>query len=115
MKPVLKAPGTMLLKLRYDGPLSNFGFNFDLRRYTMEAMEVHSVGVMHRFLSRCSEARGVFRTNTRPTLNLVPLFRGVYENKHSTDVEFPPPLPRASVRAVTIKVSRAPISVECLF
>ena len=34
MKPVVKPPGSMLLKLRYDGPLSNFGFNFNLRRYT---------------------------------------------------------------------------------
>ena len=25
----------MLLKLKYDGPLSNFGFNFNLRRYSM--------------------------------------------------------------------------------
>jgi len=33
MKPVLKAPGTMLLKLRYDVPLSNFVFKFNLRRY----------------------------------------------------------------------------------
>ena len=33
MKPVLKAPGTMLLKLIYDEPLSNFAFNFNLRRY----------------------------------------------------------------------------------
>ena len=33
MKPVLKAPGSMLLKLRYDGPLSNFAFNCNLRRY----------------------------------------------------------------------------------
>jgi hypothetical protein len=32
MKPVLKAPGFMLLKLRYDGPLSNFDFKFNLRR-----------------------------------------------------------------------------------
>jgi len=31
MKPVLKAPGSMLLlKLRYDGPLSNFAFNHKL-------------------------------------------------------------------------------------
>ena len=33
MKPVLKAPGSVDLKLRYDGPLSNFAFNFKLRRY----------------------------------------------------------------------------------
>ena len=37
MKPVLKAPGTMLLKLIYDEPLSNFAFNFNLRRFIMVA------------------------------------------------------------------------------
>jgi hypothetical protein len=31
MKPVLKAPGSMLLKLSYDGPLSNFASTFNLR------------------------------------------------------------------------------------
>jgi len=35
MKPVLKAPGTMLVKLSYDGPQSNFAFNVNLRRYSM--------------------------------------------------------------------------------
>jgi hypothetical protein len=35
MKSVLKAPGTMLLKLGYDEPLSNVAFNFNLRRYTV--------------------------------------------------------------------------------
>ena len=34
IKPALKAPGTMRLELIYDGPLSNFAFNFNLRRYT---------------------------------------------------------------------------------
>ena len=33
MKSVLKAPGSMILKLRYDGPLSNFAFKFKSRRY----------------------------------------------------------------------------------
>ena len=33
-KPTLKAPGTKRLKLRDDDPLSCFGFNFILRRYT---------------------------------------------------------------------------------
>ena len=37
MNPVLKAPGSMLLKLRCDGPLSNFAFNFNLRRYVKAA------------------------------------------------------------------------------
>jgi hypothetical protein len=30
---MLKAPGTTRLKLKYDDPLSNFAFNFNLRRY----------------------------------------------------------------------------------
>jgi len=35
MKPVLKAPGSPLLKLSRDGPLSNFTFKFHLLRYNM--------------------------------------------------------------------------------
>jgi hypothetical protein len=31
---ILKAPGTKCLTLKYDEPLSNFGFRFNLRRYT---------------------------------------------------------------------------------
>jgi len=34
VKHTSKAPGSKLLKLKYDGPLSNFAFNFNLRRYT---------------------------------------------------------------------------------
>ena len=34
IKPNLKPPGTKRLKLGYDGLLSNFGFKFNLRRYT---------------------------------------------------------------------------------
>jgi len=34
MKPMLKAPGTKRLKLKYDILLSSFAFNFNLRRYT---------------------------------------------------------------------------------
>jgi len=33
MKPELKAPGTMLLKLGYDAQLLNFAFKCNLRRY----------------------------------------------------------------------------------
>ena len=36
MKPMLKAPGLMLLKLRYDGPLSNFAFKFNLCSYNAD-------------------------------------------------------------------------------
>jgi len=47
------------------------------------------------------------------------LGRGISENRHSTDVDYPPPPPYtsilcASVRAFTLKVSHAPMSVECL-
>ena len=34
IKPTSTAPGTKCLKLNYDELLSNFAFNFDLRRYT---------------------------------------------------------------------------------
>ena len=36
IKPTLKAPGSKLLKLKYDELLSSFAFNFNLRRYTMD-------------------------------------------------------------------------------
>jgi hypothetical protein len=47
MKPVLKAPGSVLLKLRYDGPLSDFAFNFNLSRYDMasETPEHHVIKI----------------------------------------------------------------------
>jgi len=35
IKPTLTAPGTKRLKLKCDGPLSIFAFNFNLRRYTV--------------------------------------------------------------------------------
>ena len=35
MKPVLKAPGSMLLKPIHDEPLSTFAFKFNLCRYAM--------------------------------------------------------------------------------
>ena len=46
MKPTLKAPGSKrLLTLKYDELLSNFGFNFNLRRYTKDyQLVLHKVG-----------------------------------------------------------------------
>ena len=35
IKPMLKAPATMRLKLKYDEPLSNFAFKFNLRRHSV--------------------------------------------------------------------------------
>jgi hypothetical protein len=34
IKPKMKAPGSMLLKLRCDEPPSNFAFKFNFRRYS---------------------------------------------------------------------------------
>ena len=34
IKPTLKPSGAKRLKLKYDGPLSNFAFKFNLRRCT---------------------------------------------------------------------------------
>ena len=34
VKPMLKPPGTMLLKVRSDGPLSNVAFKLNLRHYS---------------------------------------------------------------------------------
>ena len=36
IKPTLEAPETKRLKLKSDGPPSNFAFKFNLRRYTKE-------------------------------------------------------------------------------
>ena len=36
INPTLKPPGTKLLKLKYDEPLSKIAFKFNLRRYSKE-------------------------------------------------------------------------------
>ena len=43
VRPVLTALGSILLKLRCDGPLSNAAFNFNLRRYTVVAVPISFV------------------------------------------------------------------------
>ena len=58
IKPVLKPPGSMLLKLRYDGPLSKNGLNFSLRRYNTAETTVAQ-------LARTFQADG----DTTPTCN----------------------------------------------
>jgi len=44
MKPVLKATGTLLFTLRYDDPLSSFGFKFNLRRYNKASITLDRIG-----------------------------------------------------------------------
>jgi len=55
IEPTLKAPGTKRLKLKYDVALSNFAFNFNLRRYTEVSMTTCTSSARPR-----SEAFGVW-------------------------------------------------------
>jgi len=74
IKPALKAPGTKRLELIYDGPLSNFAFKFNLRRYTTELFPVDGETcwfAAEQFMTGHT-AGGVLRTSTRPTVNIEP-------------------------------------------
>jgi len=124
------------LNLKCDTLLSSFALNFKLRRYTAgelacvgsplflktrfgvgyhltlvlsdqgtdgggstpasAAAAAASVSAISRLVLGGIKAGGVLITSTRPTFNLLLLLC-------------------ASVRALTLKVSHAPISVECLF
>jgi hypothetical protein len=52
MKPKLRPPGTKRLKLRFDEPLSSFGFRFNLRR--------HMKGIVARMLPEYAAQIPVF-------------------------------------------------------
>ena len=54
IKPNLKAPGSKRLKLKYDEPLSNFAFNFNLRRYieAEDARILTDMSLMRRMYGR---------------------------------------------------------------
>ena len=56
IKPTLKAPGTKRLELNYDGPLSNFAFNFNLRRYNLVHVMIDEPDEFHDYnlVGRCS-------------------------------------------------------------
>ena len=73
MNPMLKATGARRLKPKYDKQLSNFAFNFNLRRniktyYSKNMQQAQRFNVDNVTLGR---AGGVFRTrtSTRPMLN----------------------------------------------
>ena len=63
MKPMLKAPGTKRLKLKYDESPSNFAFKFNLRRYTV----VRGAGARPHALHPV-QGRGVLRGASPSTL-----------------------------------------------
>ena len=55
IKPTLIAPGSERLKLNYDDPLSNFAFNFYLRRYNLGRRYHHLIArvVPHGYCPLC--------------------------------------------------------------
>ena len=63
IKPTMKAPGIKLLKLKYDKPLSNFAFKFNLRHYNSEH-NIHK----QRQLRELAEINGTIKAGayTRP-------------------------------------------------
>jgi len=82
MKPKLKPPRTKRLKLEYDGLLSEFGFKFNLRKFGFKFnLRRYNTGFtsfdniawasLTIFQTLTRKAERLFRTCTRPTLNLL--------------------------------------------
>jgi hypothetical protein len=65
IKPVLKAPGTKRLKLKYDVLLSSFAFNFNLRRYVM--VHAPTGAIMH--VAKVARPEFLAWAYTRPLLS----------------------------------------------
>ena len=70
IKPKLKAPRTKRLKLKYDGPLSNFAFNFNLCCYTGGCFvgEVSTAGVAHLIHAKAGTLRTLAEHRSRHRL-----------------------------------------------
>jgi hypothetical protein len=64
VKPKLKAPGTKRLKLKYDEPLSNFAFKFNLRRY-IKVMD-ESFGIVKGIMTTTHSYTGGARRHCAP-------------------------------------------------
>jgi len=89
----------MRLKPQYDGLLTNFAFNFNLRRYSVECVDrwVHFGGTN----AISIQAGRVFTTTTRPTLNLLLILMGAKAEAWCLLIHadasrslYPPPPPR---------------------
>jgi len=70
LKPVLKAPGTMLCKLIYDEPLSIFAFKFNLHHYTADAALFPTYVFMHYILPRHFGWKDFFAGQARLTVTI---------------------------------------------
>ena len=75
------------LKLNRDKLLSNLAFNFNLRPSTQLARNL---------MAPASQGKPIMEFDFNKAIE--ELGRGVIENKHSTDVESPPPPPRLPPR-----------------
>ena len=83
MKPVLKASGSVLLKLRCDGPLSSVAFNLYLRRCTKEYLRRCTKECRPRRFGSSSD----IRENTLGTTNGRGLLLSVWRNVRDTSNE----------------------------
>jgi len=73
-KPTLKAPRTECLKLEHEKALSNFGFKFNLRRYTVEVKEAHRRrGLANRLLHEAEAFGAGLHTTSLDSLPLNPV------------------------------------------
>jgi hypothetical protein len=60
MTPKLKAPGTKLLKLKFDYLLSSFAFKFNVRRYDLAVLDTMLTKNYHDFGGRsCAGGKAV--------------------------------------------------------
>jgi len=66
IKPTLKAPGIKRFKLKYDGLLSIFAFNFNLRRYNKAEFAPESIGKVSGAARGLCQWAGAY---TRPLLS----------------------------------------------
>jgi len=97
-KPVLKAPMESVLEPRMYRIAVKVCFQIQLAPLQLGGSISIAYFLPLQFVVK-RKAGGGLRTHTRPTLHLILLIRAsvcarVIENKHSTDVESPPPLPR---------------------
>jgi hypothetical protein len=67
MEPTLKAPGAKRLQLENDESLSNFAFNFNLRRCTVVAAEREDREEREQSRNKICEVIGVGRRRLAPS------------------------------------------------
>jgi len=73
IKPKLKAPGTKLLKLKWDGTLLKFAFKLNLRRYILDPDCEEVIAPHPRTVpAPAAQGRAVQVDPLKPNLNFAP-------------------------------------------